>query len=101
MPYFVGMHALQLIPFTALMLELGTRRIPLLRAAATRLGLLWILVSSYLGALALQALAGQSVVRPAASVTMWGVTLIAAAAGLAVVVLTRGRRAVITERPAG
>jgi hypothetical protein len=102
-PHFVGMHALQLIPLMALLLELGARRIPLLRAAATRLGLLWILVASYLGALALltvQALAGQSVVRPDAAVTMWGVTLLAAAGLAVVVVLTRGWRAVVTQRPA-
>ena len=100
-PHFVGMHALQLIPLTALLLELGARRIPLLRAAGTRLGLLWILVMSYLGALALltvQALAGQSVVRPDAAVTTWGVTLLAAAGVAAVVVLTRGRRAVVVQR---
>lgn len=96
-PHFVGMHALQLIPLTALLLELGARRIPLLRAAGTRLGLLWILVLSYLGALALltaQALAGQSVVRPDAAFTFWGVTLLAAAVLAVVLVLARGRRAV-------
>ncbi|WP_264353858.1 hypothetical protein [Pseudarthrobacter sp. MM222] len=91
-PHFVGMHALQVIPLAALLLELGARRIPVLRAAATRLGLLWILVMSYLGALALltvQALAGQSVVRPDGAFTTWGVTLLAAAGLAAVVVLTR------------
>jgi hypothetical protein len=102
-PHFVGMHALQLIPPAALLLELGARRIPLLRGAATRVGLLWILVESYLGALALltaQALAGQSVVRPDAAVTMWGVTLLAGAGLAVVVVLTRGWRAVVAQRPA-
>jgi hypothetical protein len=102
-PHFVGMHALQLIPLTALLLEFGARRIPLLRAAGTRLSLLWILVMSYLGALALltvQALAGPPVVRPDAAVTTWGVMLLAAAGVAAAVVLTRGRRAVVVQRPA-
>jgi hypothetical protein len=96
-PHFVGVHALQLIPLAALLLELGARRIPLLQSAATRLGLLWILVAYYLGALAIltvQALTGQSVVRPDGAATMWSVTLLAAA-GLAVAaVLSRARRSV-------
>lgn len=50
-PHFVGMHALQLIPLTALLLELGAGRLPLLGDAATRLGLIWIMVASFLGAL--------------------------------------------------
>lgn len=102
-PHFVGMHALQAIPLAALLLEFGARRIPLLRAAGTRLGLLWILVISYLGALALltqQALAGQSVVRPDAAFTTWAVMLLAAAGVAAAVVLTRGHRTVGEPRPA-
>lgn len=95
-PHFVGMHALQLIPLAALLLELGARRIPILRAATTRLGLLWVLVAYYLGAVALltvQALAGQSVVRPDGAVAIWGLALLAGA-GLAVgVVLSRARHA--------
>lgn len=100
-PHFVGMHALQIIPLAALLLELGARRIPLLQAPATRLGLLWILVMSYLGALALltaQALAGQSVVHSDVAFTIWGVTLLAAAGLAVLVVLTRGRRAVVAVR---
>lgn len=102
-PHFVGMHALQLIPLSALLLELGARRARLLRPASTRLGLIWILVVSYLGAVALltvQALAGQSVARPDAAVTAWGVALPAAAGLAAVVVLSRGR-AFAAQRPVG
>jgi hypothetical protein len=102
-PHFVGMHALQLVPLTALLLELGARRIPLLRSTATRLGLLWITVMSYLGALALltaQALAGQSVVRPDAAFTTWGLALLAAASIAAAVVLARARRAAVELHPA-
>lgn len=103
-PHFVGLHALQLIPLSALLLEIGARRIPLLRAAATRLGLVWIVAMSYLGALALltvQALAGQSVVRPDAAFTFWAMTLLAAAGIAVVVVLVRGRRAVLALHRAG
>lgn len=102
-PHFVGMHALQVIPLTALLLELGARRIPLLRSAGTRLGLLWIVAVSYLGAVALltaQALAGQPVVRPDVAFTISGVLLLAAAGSAAAVVLTRGRRAATALRPA-
>ncbi|MDQ0821352.1 hypothetical protein QFZ79_003727 [Arthrobacter sp. V4I6] len=101
-PHFVGMHALQLIPLAALLLELCARRIKLLQAAATRLGLLWILVASYLGALTLltvQALAGQSIVRPDAVLTAWGVALLAGAGLAVVLVLRRGKRAVVAQRP--
>ncbi|MET1065440.1 MAG: hypothetical protein ABWX85_10780 [Arthrobacter sp.] len=99
-PHFVGMHAVQLIPLTALLLELGARRIALLRDAATRLGLIWILVVAYLGAVALltiQALAGQSVVRPDATFAGWGAALLVAAGLAAAVVLARGRRAFVTQ----
>jgi hypothetical protein len=95
-PHFVGMHALQLIPLTALLLEFGARRFTLLRAAATRLGLLWILAAAYLGALALltaQALAGQPITSPSVF-TLAGAAVFAAAALAVVVVLARGRHAV-------
>jgi hypothetical protein len=101
-PHFVGMHALQLIPLTALLLELGARRIPLLRATATRTGLIWILAGSYLGAVAIltgQALAGQPVVRPDATFGTMGVALLAGAGLAAGVVLTRARRALVAQRP--
>lgn len=101
-PHFVGMHALQIIPLAALALELGARRIPLLRATATRLALLWILVAFYLNALALltvQALAGQSVVRPEGAFVFWGVSLLMAAGGAVLVILARGRRTTVTLRP--
>jgi hypothetical protein len=101
-PHFVGMHALQLIPLSALVLELGARRARLLRDTSTRLGLIWVLVGAYLGAVALltaQALAGQSVARPDATLTAWGVALLAAAGLAVVVVLSRGRRAFVAQRP--
>ncbi|MDR6505733.1 hypothetical protein [Arthrobacter oryzae] len=103
-PHFVGMHALQLIPLAALFLEAGARRIPLLRAARTRLGLIRILVASYLGALALltmQALAGQPVVRPDATVIAWGVTLLAAAGIAVVVLISGGQQQAAKEAPEG
>ncbi|HSP74680.1 MAG TPA: hypothetical protein VLO31_00515 [Cryobacterium sp.] len=82
-PHFVGMHALQLLPLAALLLELLARRVPVLRIGEARVGILRVLVAVYLGMLALltgQALAGQSVVRPNALVLSLALALVAAAA---------------------
>ena len=71
-PHFVGMHALQLFPVVALLLEFLARRIPALAAPATRFRLVWVVIGLYVGVLALltgQALAGQSIVRPDMTVT--------------------------------
>jgi hypothetical protein len=99
-PHFVGMHALQLIPLTAPLLELAARRIPLLHEAS-RLALLWILAASYLCLLALltlQALAGQPITRPDSTFTLAGMALFAAIVLAVVVVLARGRRTLSGHR---
>ncbi|MCY7325042.1 MAG: hypothetical protein LH605_02810, partial [Microbacteriaceae bacterium] len=85
-PHFVGMHALQMIPLTALLLELVSARAPLLRTSATRLRIVWIVIGAYLGVLAIltgQALAGQSIVQPGIVV----VTLVALLSAVAAVAL--------------
>jgi len=89
-PHFVGMHALQLIPLAALLLEVLARRIPALTDARTRFRLIWVVICLYLGVLTLltgQALAGQSVVRPDALVAGIAAVLLlgsgVAAAGIA------------------
>lgn len=95
-PHFVGMHALQLLPLLALLLELAARRIPALRPPGARLGLVWVGVALYVGVLALltgQALAGQSIVRPDAVVASIGGALALAAAVAVAVVLSRANRA--------
>ena len=91
-PHFVGMHALQLIPMTVLLLELLAPRVPALARPGTRLRLLWVVIGLYLGVLALltgQALAGQSIVRPELPVTGIAVLLLGCAA-LAAARILRG-----------
>ncbi|MEU4341553.1 hypothetical protein AB0H00_09820 [Nocardia sp. NPDC023852] len=66
-PHFIGMHALQAIPLVLIVLELGARRIPVLRSMETRRTLVVIASATYgalLGVLTWQALRGQSVVHP-------------------------------------
>ncbi|MFC5791561.1 hypothetical protein ACFPPE_17050 [Agromyces tardus] len=91
-PHFIGMHALQLLPLAAILLELAARRIPQLRRPATRLGVMRVLVAVYLGTVAIvtfQALAGESIVAPGgativASLTLWAAALLAVAVTLGV-----------------
>jgi hypothetical protein len=94
-PHFVGMHALQVLPFCALLLETLARWLPA-RAGAladplARRGILRALIGLYLGVLALvtgQALAGQPIVQPSTPVVVIAGTLVAAAA-LAITVTVR------------
>ncbi|GAA2755197.1 hypothetical protein [Actinopolymorpha rutila] len=85
-PHFVGMHALQLIPLAALLLEFLARGLPVLRVPAVRLRLLVVAVSAYVAVLALltwQALRGQSIVHPdALTGTVAAVVLVGAVAGV-------------------
>jgi hypothetical protein len=93
-PHFVGMHALQVLPLAALLLEALARRMPTLARPLVRRGILRALVGLYLGVLALvtgQALAGQSIVQPNALVVGLSVALFAAAA--AAIAVTVGREA--------
>jgi hypothetical protein len=97
-PHFVGMHALQVIPLTALLLELLSRRVAVVRAPIVRFRLLWVVIVAYLGVLAIltgQALAGQSIVHPDALVTTLTVVLAAAAAAAATLVLASASRAAL------
>lgn len=95
-PHFVGMHALQILPLAALLLELAARRVPALRRESTRAGLLWVGAALYLGLLAVltaQALAGQPIVRPSSAVLVATVALVATAAAAAGLVVLRTGRA--------
>ncbi|CAN5462270.1 hypothetical protein BH11ACT8_BH11ACT8_03680 [soil metagenome] len=81
-PHFVGMHALQLIPVTALLLELLAPRIRSLAPPAIRFRLVVVVIALYVGVLALltgQALAGQSIVRPDVRVSSIALLLLAGA----------------------
>jgi len=96
-PHFVGMHALQVLPLAALLLEGLARRLPALARPLARRGILRALVGLYLGVLALvtgQALAGQSIVAPSALVAGLTVALFAATAAAITVTLLRESRRV-------
>jgi hypothetical protein len=104
-PHFIGMHALQLVPLAALVLELMARRVPalaVLREARVRVGLMAVFVALYVAVLALvtvQALAGESLVHPSGTTLAVGAALAAAALLAAGAVLTIGRRAGTGRRP--
>ncbi|WP_130176669.1 hypothetical protein [Cryobacterium sp. SO1] len=94
-PHFVGMHALQVLPLAALLLEVLGRRITLLAHPLARRGILRVLVVLYLGVLALvtgQALAGQSIVQPNAPVLAIAAALSGATAAAVAVTLRRESR---------
>jgi hypothetical protein len=98
-PHFVGMHALQLLPLSALLLELLARRARPLRSPLVRRRIVAVLVTLYAaitGVLTAQALMGQSIVRPDATViAVTSVLFAAAASAIAIVVVTQ--RAKLTQ----
>ncbi|WP_278265930.1 hypothetical protein [Nocardia sp. AG03] len=66
-PHFFGMHALQVLPLVAALLVLAAPRLPILRAARARLGLVLTAAAAYAAVLALltwQALRGQPLIHP-------------------------------------
>jgi len=100
-PHFVGMHALQVLPFAALLLELLGRRMRALASPTARRGILRVLVGLYLGVLGLitgQALAGESIVRPSPLTMTLAAGLLAVALVAGTVVLLRTTPA-ISEKP--
>ncbi|MCI4657016.1 hypothetical protein [Cryobacterium zhongshanensis] len=102
-PHFVGMHALQVIPLTVLLLEVLASRLAVLRDLVVRSRLIWIVIGLYLGVLAIltgQALAGQSIVHPDALVTTLTVALVAVGAVAATLVLSAASRATLSPTDA-
>ena len=94
-PHFIGMHALQAIPLLALLLEVGARRIPLLRDSAVRRGLVLTgagTVLAVVGLVTMQALRGQSIIAPDALTLSIGGTIAALALVSAATVLASGAR---------
>ncbi|QNE48100.1 hypothetical protein F1C58_15145 [Glaciihabitans sp. INWT7] len=94
-PHFVGMHAMQVLPILALLLELGSRRLPALRDSRTRLGILVVTAALYLGVIAVltaQALSGRSIVSPDAAIATVSTALFVAAAVAIAAIVVRGRR---------
>ncbi len=99
-PHFVGMHALQLLPISAILLELAARRVSVLRDSRVRRQLLRVLAAFYaavVAVLTLQALAGQSVVDPGPGAVLGSSALVLLAALSIAVILARGRGAVPLE----
>jgi hypothetical protein len=100
-PHFVGMHAMQVIPIIALVLELGSHRVLALRDSGTRLGILVAIAVLYLGVivvLTVQALSGESIAHPDAAIsTISTVLFLAAAAAVAAIVVRRNSLTTGTE----
>ncbi|MEG9249818.1 hypothetical protein V6S67_17150 [Arthrobacter sp. Soc17.1.1.1] len=93
-PHFVGMHALQLLPISAVLLELAARRVSALKDPSVRRGVVRVLAAFYTAVVALltlQALAGQSVVDPSPDVVLGACGLLLLAALSIAVILARGR----------
>ena len=90
-PHFVGMHALQLIPLFAIVLDLLSRRIRILADDRVRTRLVIVAAAAFGAALVVltaQALLGQSIVRPEGGILVagWSVLAVALAAAAAVLV---------------
>ncbi|EAR25311.1 hypothetical protein A20C1_01946 [marine actinobacterium PHSC20C1] len=90
-PHFIGMHALQLLPLSALLLELLRSRVRALQLPIARRRILVILAALYGAVTALltaQALMGQSIVQPDAIVaTIASVLFATAASAIAITVV--------------
>ncbi|WP_439563523.1 hypothetical protein [Microcella sp.] len=94
-PHFIGMHALQALPLLALLLELGARRLPLLRDALVRRGLVLTVAGAYLavvGLVTMQALRGQSIIAPDALTLTIGAAIAAASLAAALAIVAAGAR---------
>lgn len=94
-PHFIGMHALQALPLLALLLELGARRLPLLRDALVRRGLVLTGAGAYLavvGLVTMQALRGQSIIAPDALTLTIGAAIAAASLAAALAIVAAGAR---------
>lgn len=104
-PHFVGMHALQVLPLAALLLEALGRRMPALARPLARRGILRVLVGLYLGVLALvtgQAIAGQSIAAPSVPVLAIAAAIfVVTAAAITLTLLRESRRARVRTRPGG
>ena len=94
-PHFVGMHALQLLPLFAILLGWAGRHWRALADDRVRLRLVIVAAVVYAGTVALvtgQALAGQSIVRPAGAFLWGGWALAVGGVAAAALVVLTGRR---------
>jgi hypothetical protein len=103
-PHFVGMHALQFIPLVAIVLDLLGRRIRLLADDRVRTRLVIVAAGAFaatLAVLTVQALGGQSIVRPEGGILVAGWSIAAATvASVAVILLDAARRRPSASAPA-
>ncbi len=103
-PHFIGMHALQVLPIVAIVLELLARRVRPLADGVLRLRLVMIAAATYTAVIALatwQALSGQSIVRPEGAVLVAGVGVaVVAVAAVITAVRVSTRRSAATRPPA-
>jgi hypothetical protein len=98
-PHFIGMHALQVLPIFAIVLELLARRVPRLTGELLRMRLVAIASVTFLaviGIVTVQALSGESIVRPSAGFAA-AAGVVAVSAVVAGLVTIRGAAA---ARPA-
>jgi hypothetical protein len=94
-PHFVGMHALQLLPLVAILLAWAGRRWRPLADDGVRLRLILIATVAYAAALGLvtvQALAGESIVRPSGAIFAGGSAVALGSLAAAGLVILSGRR---------
>jgi len=101
-PHFVGMHALQLLPLSALLLEILSARARQLRLPLVRRRIVAVIVGLYVSITALltaQALSGQSIVHPDAAVATTATVLFVAAAAAIAVILARTPTARMVPTP--
>lgn len=91
-PHFIGMHGLQVLPLFAIALELLARRVPRLVGVVVRSRLIAVAAVTYLAVIALvtvQALSGESIVRPSVPFLVAGAVLALGALAAGVVVVRR------------
>ena len=94
-PHFVGMHALQVLPLLAILLELAARRVAVFADGRTRVRLVALATVGYAAVLVLltvQALAGESIVQPSPPTLLASASIAVALTAGVVTVLVRGRR---------
>lgn len=99
-PHFIGMHALQVLPLFAIALDVPARRIPRLADETLRRRLVAVATATYLaviGIVTVQALAGESVVRPSTGFAVAGIVVVVGA--LAGVMASIRRSATLDHRP--
>ena len=94
-PHFVGMHALQALPIAVVLLELASARVSPLENARTRGLIINVLAGLYAAVVVLltvQALLGESIVRPSLPIAAGATTVFTVAAAAIAVVVVRAQR---------